>query len=81
MNIDEVQRRLSKLRVESSGKPDAWKLARPVWGWGRGETPRPTPRKFSPAFQAILKTEGVDAVLLPAKSPNLNAHIETALSE
>jgi len=32
--------------------------------------------KFSPAFQAILKTEGVDAVLLPAKSPNLNAHIE-----
>ena len=32
--------------------------------------------KFSPAFQAILKTEGVDAVLLPAKSPNLNGHIE-----
>ncbi len=30
--------------------------------------------KCSPAFQAILKTEGVDAVLLPAKSPNLNAH-------
>ena len=30
--------------LESSGKPDAWKLARPVWGWGRGETPRPTPR-------------------------------------
>jgi len=25
--------------------------------------------KFFPAFQAILKTEGVDAVLLPAKSP------------
>lgn len=32
--------------------------------------------KFSPAFQAILKTEGVNAVLLPAKSPNLNAHLE-----
>ena len=31
------------MSVESSGKPDAWKLARPVWGWGRGETPRPTP--------------------------------------
>jgi D-beta-D-heptose 7-phosphate kinase/D-beta-D-heptose 1-phosphate adenosyltransferase len=30
--------------LESSGKPDAWKLARPVWGWGRGATPRPTPR-------------------------------------
>ena len=31
------------MSTESSGKPDAWKLARPVWGWGRGETPRPTP--------------------------------------
>ena len=31
------------MRLESSGKPDAWKLARPVWGWGRGATPRPTP--------------------------------------
>ena len=29
--------------LESSRKPDAWKLARPVWGWGRGATPRPTP--------------------------------------
>ena len=29
--------------LESSGKPDAGKLARPVWGWGRGEIPRPTP--------------------------------------
>jgi len=28
---------------ETTGKPDAWKLARPVWGWGRGVTPRPTP--------------------------------------
>ncbi len=32
------------MSVELSGKPDAWKLARPVWGWGRGEIPRPTPR-------------------------------------
>ena len=32
------------MSTESSGKPDAWKLARPVWGWGRGEIPRPTPR-------------------------------------
>ena len=31
------------MSTETSGKPDAWKLARPVWGWGRGETPRPTP--------------------------------------
>ena len=32
------------LSLELSGKPDAWKLARPVWGWGRGEIPRPTPQ-------------------------------------
>ena len=32
--------------------------------------------KFSPAFLEILKNEGVDAVLLPPKSPNLNAHLE-----
>jgi putative transposase len=32
--------------------------------------------KFSPAFQAILKTQGVDSVPLPPKSPNLNAHLE-----
>ena len=31
------------MSLELSGKPDAWKLARPVWGWGRGVTPRPTP--------------------------------------
>jgi len=32
--------------------------------------------KFCAAFRAILKSEGVEAVLLPAKSPNLNAHLE-----
>ena len=45
MNIDEVQRRLC-MCLESSGKPDAGKLARPVWGWGRGAIPRPTPPAF-----------------------------------
>ena len=42
---DEHRRTSAETResVELSGKPDAWKLARPVWGWGRGETPRPTP--------------------------------------
>jgi transposase len=35
--------------LEPSGKPDAWKLARPVWGWGRGAIPRPTPRRNMPA--------------------------------
>jgi len=47
--------------LESSGKPDAWKLARPVWGWGRGETPRPTPPRNEP--------KGVKTVLA-----NCNAH-------
>ena len=32
--------------------------------------------KFSPAFREILETGGVDAVPLPPKSPNLNAHLE-----
>jgi len=32
------------MSTEPSGKPDAWKLARPVWGWGRGAIPRPTPQ-------------------------------------
>ena len=32
--------------------------------------------RFPPAFQAILKTEGVDAVLPPVKSSNANAHLE-----
>ena len=39
---------------ESSGKPDAWKLARPVWGWGRGETPWPTPLKQLPQQRRTL---------------------------
>ena len=42
--LSQTQNREGTMRVESSGKPDAWKLARPVWGWGRGETPRPTPQ-------------------------------------
>ena len=32
--------------------------------------------KFTPAFQAILKTESVEPVTLPPRSPNLNAHQE-----
>ena len=32
--------------------------------------------KLCPAFQVILKSEGVEPVLLPARSPNLNAHLE-----
>ena len=32
--------------------------------------------KFCPAFQKILKIEGIEPVLLPPQSPNLNAHLE-----
>ena len=32
--------------------------------------------KFCPAFRTILKDEDVTPVLLPPKSPNLNAHLE-----
>jgi transposase InsO family protein len=32
--------------------------------------------KFSAGFRAVLKSEDVNAVQLPPKSPNLNAHIE-----
>ena len=49
------------MSVELSGKPDAWKLARPVWGWGRGEIPRPTPRAFDVSGQ-------------PESSPEYGSH-------
>jgi len=42
------------MSVESSGKPDAWKLARPVWGWGRGAILRPTPLVYG-----LLGVEGL----------------------
>ena len=32
--------------------------------------------KFTPAFRATLQQAGVEPVLLPPRSPNLNAHIE-----
>ena len=32
--------------------------------------------KFTPAFDALLKASGVEPVLLPPRSPNLNAHCE-----
>jgi hypothetical protein len=44
------------MRVESSGKPDAMKVARPVWGWGRDAISRPTPQLVGdvPSATAIL---------------------------
>ena len=44
------------MSTESSGKPDAWKLARPVWGWGQGVTPWPTPRA-GPAETAAARID------------------------
>ena len=32
--------------------------------------------KFCPSFKEILENAGVNLVLLPPKSPNLNAHLE-----
>jgi len=32
--------------------------------------------KFSPAFRKILEDAGVDPVILPPRSPDLNAHLE-----
>jgi transposase InsO family protein len=32
--------------------------------------------KFPPAFDALLKASGVEPVVLPPRSPNLNAHCE-----
>jgi hypothetical protein len=45
---------------ESSGKPDAWKLAPPVWGWGRGETPRPTPPRGAGGDRSRRLSNGQD---------------------
>jgi hypothetical protein len=40
---DRVLKRSRTMSTESSGEPDAGKLASPVRGWGRGATSRPTP--------------------------------------
>ncbi len=48
------------MRVEPSGKPDAGKLARPVWGWGRGETPRPTPHGLASGVAADINNGGLE---------------------
>ena len=42
--------------LESSGKPDAGKLARPVWGWGQGVIPWPDPHT-GPAETAAARID------------------------
>jgi len=48
---------------ETSGKPDAWKLARPVWGWGLGEIPGPTPRAPDVPSRISGRSKARDALL------------------
>ncbi len=56
---------------DSSGKPDAWKLARPVWGWGLAVMPalhhRTTLMDDSgkPAAKGSNKSEPDPSVLCP----------------
>ena len=53
-DCDGVRPRAESLsESRQSGEPDAWKLARPVRGWGRGEIPRPTPREFEIQLRAF----------------------------
>ncbi len=59
------------MSTESSGKPDAWKLARPVWGWGRGAIPRSTPRADGasmplPLWTTVPGTFGLSKEILTA---------------
>ena len=44
--------------------------------WGKRYVLLDRDGKFSPAFQGILKSVDVNPVPLPARSPNLNAHLE-----
>ena len=44
--------------------------------WGKRYVLMDRDGKFSPAFQGILKSVDVNPVPLPARSPNLNAHLE-----
>lgn len=60
------------MRVESSGEPDAWKLACPVRGWGRGETPRPTPR---PTIGEFFVAKEATAIPAPKVVLNLSGGV------
>ena len=44
--------------------------------WGKRYVLMDRDGKFSPAFQGILRSVDVNPVPLPARSPNLNAHLE-----
>jgi len=43
---------------------------------GKGDLIHDRDRKFTEAFDALLKASGVEPVVLPPRSPNLNAHCE-----
>ena len=67
--MPQAQNREGSECLESSGKPDAWKLARPVWGWGRGANPRPTPPGLLPAglFGKLLENAKANPAILPRR--------------
>ncbi len=71
--MPQAQNREGSECLESSGKPDAWKLARPVWGWGRGANPRPTPPGLLPPglFGRLLETAKANPAILPRLLENL----------
>ena len=63
------------MRIESSGKPDAWKLARPVWGWGRGAIPRPTPLR---TLLVVVTLFGIPCSWLAVKMQQVRREREAA---
>jgi len=69
------------MRVESSGKPDAVKAARPVWGWGQGEIPWPTPPVevvFNDLQLTLISTLGIDLLADEQAGPQLQQLVEHA---
>jgi len=65
------------MRLESSGKPDAGKLARPVWGWGQGVIPWPTPHA-GPADTAATRIDfGTWLETLPARVRKIATFLAT----
>lgn len=75
------------MSLELSGKPDAWKFARPVWGWGRGVIPRPTPQVdiSNLATQGYmykdLKRPKVDATAEFCREINYDLQVEVILDK
>jgi len=59
------------INQELFGKPDALKGARPVWGWGLGAVPGPTPRWI---WKRVLWIGGMERGLERKLYPPLLKH-------